>query len=267
MTDEQYIDLITVYLDQSITPEERERLNALIDAGKIDILDIKAMENTYSSLGKLPSTEPSERMSDSFYAMLKAKKKEQSPGDNIRVLNRVKKFFTPPRMQRFGLAVAFVLIGVMVGNLFTPFRDYQQQMDQLSQEISQMREVMMFSLLDAQSSSERLKAVNISTDIPSADNRVISALLKTLNSDPNVNVRLASIEALLHHADNPVARKGLVQSISQQESPQIQVALADAMLSLQETASVNELRRLLKQQELDESVKDKLQNTIAALKS
>lgn len=169
------------------------------------------------------------------------------------------------KMQRSALAITIFLIGMLAGNLFTPFQDYRQQMNRLSNEVSEMRKVMMLSLMDAQSPSERLKAVNISTDISAADDRVISALLKTLNNDPNVNVRLASIEALLRHADNPRAREGLVKAISKQKSPQIQVALADAMLALQETDSINELRRLLKQNELDSSVRDKLQNTIAAL--
>lgn len=265
MIDEKYIDLVTAYLDGSITSEERARLNELIDEGKIDILDIKEMKHTYNKLGELPASEPSGQMRNSFYTMLEAEKARQTPDKTTQVLIRIKEFFTPKRMQRVGLAMGVFLIGILIGNLFTPFQDYRAQMNQLSNEMSQMRRVMMLSLLDNQSPSERLKAVNISTDITSADERVTSALLKTLNNDPNVNVRLASIEALLHHADNPSVRKGLIESISKQQSPQIQVALADAMLALQETRSIEELRRLLEQQELDKNVRDKLKNTIAAL--
>lgn len=265
MIDEKYIDLVTAYLDGSITSEERSRLNELIDEGKIDILDVKEMESTYNKLGELPTTEPSKQMQDSFYTMLEDEKAKQSPDRATQILISIKKFFTPQRMQRLGFAMGVFLIGMLIGNLYTPFQDYRTQMSQLSSEVSQMRQVMMLSLLDNQSPSERLKAVNISTDITSADERVISALLKTLNNDSNVNVRLASIEALLRHAGNPAARKGLIESISKQQSPQIQVALADAMLALQETNSIEELRRLLEQQELDSNVRDKLKNTIAAL--
>ena len=128
-----------------------------------------------------------------------------------------------------------------------------------------MREVMMLSLLDNDSATERLKAVNISTDVKSADNRITEALLKTLNNDPNVNVRLAAIEALLHHASNPMAREGLVNAITVQESPIVQAALADAMLILQETKSIEEFRKLLDRNGLDQGVRDKLQTTITAL--
>lgn len=265
MIDEKYIDLITAYLDDSMTPEERGRLNELIDNGEIDILDIKEMEKTYQNLGALPAVDPPDQMGDSFYAMLESEKQRQASEQKFNLLNLIKDFITPERIQWGGMATGIFLIGMLAGNLFTPFRDYNQQINRLSSEVFQMREVLMMSLLDAQSPSERLKAVNISTNISSADDRVISALLKTLNEDPNVNVRLASIEALLRHADNPATRKGLVEAISKQESPQIQVALADAMLALQETKSIDELRRILEQNELDSSVRDKLENTIAAL--
>lgn len=265
MIDDKYIDLVTAYLDESITSEEQSRLNELIDEGKIDFVDVKEMENLYRKLGKLPASEPSRQMRESFYQMLEAEKERQTGDQKLLITNWIKSFFTPKRVQRFALASVIFLIGILAGNHFTPFQDYRQQMNQLSNEVSEMREVMMLSLLDAQSPSERLKAVNISTDISSADIRIISALLKTLNSDPNVNVRLASIEALLRHADNPAARQGLVESISKQESPQIQVALADAMLALQETRSVEDLKQLLKQEELDSNVRGKLKNTIATL--
>lgn len=265
MIDEQHIDLITAYINGSITAEQRMRLNKLIDEGKIDILDVKQMEVTYRKLGELPASEPSEQLRESFYAMLQEKSEQQKPDPQTKLLYQIKNFFTLNRVQQFTAAAAVFVIGMLAGNLFTPFQDYRQQMSQLSNEVSEMRQMMMLSLLDAQSPTERLRAVNISSDITRADDRVISALLKTLNNDPNVNVRLASIEALLRHASNPRVREGLVKAISHQKSPQIQVALADAMIALQEPQSVDELRRLLNQDKLDSSVRNKLKNTIAAL--
>ncbi|NGP88153.1 HEAT repeat domain-containing protein [Fodinibius halophilus] len=264
MINEQYIELITAYIDDSITSEQRVRLNDLIDKGEIDI-DIKQMEATYKKMGQLPAPEPSDQMREAFYDMIGNEKEQQVPQKSNTWINRIEELFAPKKVPRMAFFTVIFLVGMFTGNLLTPFQDYQQQMDQLSGEVSKMRQVMMMSLLDNQSSSERLKAVNISTDIQTADKRVVTALLKTLNNDSNVNVRLASIQALLHHAENPRVRRGLIRSISRQTSPQIQVALADAMLALQETQSVDELQKLLQQNELDSTVRDKLKNTIAAL--
>ncbi|WP_138430111.1 HEAT repeat domain-containing protein [Fodinibius saliphilus] len=265
MINEKHIDLVIAYIDDSITTEQRARLNNLIDQGKIDILEIKQMEATYQKMDKLPASEPTEKMHNTFYTMLEEEKKQQAPQRLTILLNRLKALFRPIGIRRIAVASVIFLVGIFAGNLLTPFQDYRQQMNQLSEEVSKMRQVMMMSLLDNQSSSERLKAVNISTNIQSADSRMISALLKTLNNDPNVNVRLATVEALVRHASNPDVRQGLVQSISKQQSPQVQVALADAMLAMQEPRSVDELQKLLQQNGLNGAVRDKLENTIAAL--
>lgn len=264
MIDDKYITLVTAYLDDSISPGERAHLNELIDEGKIDVLDVKEMENLYRNVGELPVSEPSEQVRHSFYAMLEKEKQNQSTA-KIPLFDRLRDLFTP-KVYRLGLAMCLLLVGMAAGNFLMPFQDYSSQIDELSGEVAQMRRVMALSLLDAPSSTERLKAVNISSEMPLSDDRIVSALLKTLNNDPNVNVRMASIDALLNHAENPVVREGLVQAISRQESPQVQVALANAMLALQETRSVDELRRLLNREELEPTVRYKLTNTIAALK-
>ncbi len=272
MNDSQYMELLTAYLDGSITAEQRARLNDLIDAGEIDILEIKEMELMYRNLGSLPAPEPSKDLTSRFYRMVEEEKEshEQIRKEagatfmNIRPdwLAQLQAFLSP---RRIGYSLALLLAGVLIGNWTTPFQNYRQQLSDLSTEVSQMREVMMISLLDNRSATERLKAVNISSDMRSADERVTEALLKTLNNDPNVNVRLAAVEALLKHSGNARVREGLVNAISSQQSPLVQAALADAMLLLQDKESVNEFRQLLNRDDLDPGVRDKLRHTIAVL--
>ena len=89
---------------------------------------------------------------------------------------------------------------------------------------------------------------------------MVTALLSTLNNDPNVNVRLATLEALAPLADDPAVRLGLVHSLTRQDSPLVQSALADVMVQLQERRSVKPLRELLRQANLDE-VREKQNRT------
>jgi len=90
-------------------------------------------------------------------------------------------------------------------------------------------------------------------------------LLQTLNHDPSVNVRLAAIEALYEHAAHPTARQGLVQSIGQQDSPLVQLALADIMVAMQEKNAVQPLRKLLAKENLNEAVKVRIKQSIQVL--
>jgi HEAT repeat protein len=94
---------------------------------------------------------------------------------------------------------------------------------------------------------------------------VIDALLSTLNHDDNVNVRLATLEALAPLAANPTVRLGLVRALPHQDSPLVQSALADVMVQLQERTSVPRLRALLRQADLDSTVKSKIEESIQTL--
>ncbi len=94
---------------------------------------------------------------------------------------------------------------------------------------------------------------------------MVDALLETLNDDPNVNVRLVTLEALVKFANEPAVRQGLVQSIANQESPLMQSAIADVMVKLQEKRSVRSLQELLKKSDLNESIRSKIEMSISKL--
>jgi len=141
----------------------------------------------------------------------------------------------------------------------------QKELAALTTQIGEMREMMMKSLLQNPSASERMRGVSYTSEIRMVNKDVIEALLSTLNNDPNINVRLMTLEALTHYASNPVVREGLVQSILQQESPLMQTALADVMLKLQEKRAIHPLKKLLQQKDLNEMVRTRIQETIVRL--
>jgi HEAT repeat protein len=120
-------------------------------------------------------------------------------------------------------------------------------------------------MLEKESATDRLKAVSLSSEMEGQSKRVTLALFKTLNSDPSVNVRLAALDALQIYAKSPAVREELVRSIAQQDSPLVQVALADLMAALQEKSSVTELKKLLKQRSTPKEVKKRIEENIKVL--
>lgn len=265
MIDEKYIDLVTGYLQNSLKPHERQKLDELIESGEIDLLDLKEMEMMTGKMDSIDVPEPGSSMRERFYTMLEKEKEAQNISRHQHLHTWISHQKSAFEIRYVIYAAAIFLTGVLFGNLFAPAGNQDDQIDQLTSEVYQMREIMMISLLEDASATERLKAVNISNDIRSADDRVINALLKTLNNDSNVNVRIAAVDALVGHAANPAVRTGLINSITSQRSPVVQAALADAMLTLQEKQSVDEFKKLLEKDELNANVRNKLENTIAAL--
>ncbi len=80
-----------------------------------------------------------------------------------------------------------------------------------------------------------------------------------------MNVRLASLEALQNYSKSPVVRAGLVRSIPQQDSPLVQVALAELMVKLQEKSSVKELKKIMDQKTTPKEVKQRIKESINVL--
>jgi HEAT repeat protein len=57
-------------------------------------------------------------------------------------------------------------------------------------------------------------------------------------------VRLAALDALSRHGNQPQVRNGLVETLQTQESPLVQVALIDALVEMRDTAAVRQLQRV-----------------------
>lgn len=267
MMDETYTDLIVGHLQGTLSRTEEEQLQILMDNGRIDSSELKELEKTYLEMGSLEVPEvPSEsKMHGRFYAMLEEEKSAQSATITSIAsvwMNRIQDGFNQHKM---GYAAAIFIAGLLAGNLFNLSGSQDQKIDNLTEEVYQMREIMMMSLLENDSPSERLKAVNISNELPETDDRIAEALLQTLNKDPNVNVRIAAVDALINHASNPNVRSGMIDAITRQESPLVQIALADAMLALQETESVDQFKKLLEQDDMNYNVRNKIEHTILAL--
>ena len=128
-----------------------------------------------------------------------------------------------------------------------------------------MRQMVALSLMQQQSASERLKGVNWSYQLQQPDREVLTALLDTLMHDPNVNVRLAAIDALRQFGGQPVVRSGVVEALGRQDSPMVQVALIDLVVDLKEKESVDTLRKLIQNEKLNEAVRTRAQKGLQEL--
>jgi hypothetical protein len=111
------------------------------------------------------------------------------------------------------------------------------------------------SLLQQQSASERLKGVTSSSQIEQPGREVVSALIETLRNDSNVNVRLASVDALRRFGGRETVRRDVVAALPQQDSPLVQIALIDFLLEAQGPDAAMTLRRIAKDMMFDKAVR------------
>lgn len=214
-------------------------------------------------LQTLQAPEPSESMDETFFTMLSSEmEKEQGKAPKQSVVSMLSGIFR----SQWAIGIFLLVIGLGAGYFLRPeVKTTPTQIIAANSETEEVRQKLVLTLLDQPSANQRLQGVSEANKFENADEIVIKALLKTLNSDPNVNVRLAAIESLTNYVDKPEVRQGLVQSIPNQESPILQITLANLMVALQEKASIAPFKQLLKEKQLDTTVKKRIERSIESI--
>lgn len=158
-------------------------------------------------------------------------------------------------------AVLLVVAGIQVGRQLasSPATSVLSSPDvtALRAEVRDLRQMVTLSLMQQQSASERLKGVSWSNQLDRPGNEVVSALIDTLMHDTNVNVRLASIDALKRFAERDVVRAATIRALDTQTSPLVQMALIDFVVETREREALESLRRLARDEQTNEVVRSR----------
>lgn len=264
MNNERFYFLLTEYLNNQIDEELIPELKAeLIRRGE-NANDLESLRELTISIENWEIPKPSERLKDNFYSLLASEKPNTmhrglSDFSLSEIVHKILISIWAPKMA---YALVLLLLGFIAGQFFSPATRQNEQISTLSAEVNQMREVMMLALLNDPTAAGRLKAIHTTQYLPDPDEKIIQALLKTLNSDPNENVRLAAVDALLMYSAKDEVRQGLVGSIQKQHSPMIQIALIDGMLAMNEKNAKPALQQLLQRKQLNPLVKTRIEQTI-----
>lgn len=248
------------YLIGDLSQKEKEQMKNHIAACPSCREELESLNAIWTKLGVLPEVQPSAKMRTQFYTMLEDYKNdlgEEKP--NARFLEQLKNRFRPvwtgrPAFQ-FSFSLFFLFVGLTAGYFITGSRGRPAELSDLRLEVQNMRQTLAVSLLDQPSASERLRGVNLSVNTKKPDSGLIEALLNTLNNDPNVNVRLAAVDALYLFYDNPLVKEGLAQTLSTQDSPLVQVALIDLVVNVRERRAIDSLKNLIETKTLHPEVK------------
>jgi hypothetical protein len=217
----------------------------------------------WAKLSTLPPAKPSSAMAVRFEAMLASETREL---DSRRVaasprtgLIRYLEALWPRRPAwQFGVAILLFGLGLLLGPAARLSSTANENtLSQLREDVAGLKQMVTLSLLQQQSASERLRGVEWSQQLSTPDEQVLNALLAALDSDPNVNVRLAAIDALQQFASRAAIRQGLLASLPRQNSPLVQMELIRLLVELKERDSVPVLKALLQDSELNPTVRQR----------
>ena len=262
------------YLGGKLNAPERSMIERHLASCKACQREYAALSETWTEFARLPDEVPSPMLRKNFYAELErhksASKLRHAPEQ--RGIDRLNAFLVrlwpkQPAIQ-FGIALVCLLVGYIVG-----FRidgggvAGNGDVTQLKSEVLNMQRLVMLSLMKTESASDRIRGANWSERINRPDQEVVGALFEALNYDPNVNVRLAALDALSKFYDQLEVKQGLIGSLLRQTSPLIQLTLIKVISTSRDPASVNALKELLKDKDLNKTVRQQIEKQLTLLGS
>ncbi len=252
MSCESMTELLMDRLKGQISAADEQTLAAHLAACATCKTEAELMTSTWNQLGELDDDVPHERLRARFHAGLAAYEARESRHWTERFLDL---WWPKQPVLQLGLAAAFALVGVLVG---------QQLPSPVDAEVAALRaevRTVGLALLDHQSASERLLGIEWSQRA-SPTPELVAALLERVQYDANLNVRLAAVDAL-RALDRPEASAGLAAALGRQESPLVQVAVTDALLASGGGIGIEAVRAVLARSELDPAVREYLQMALS----
>ncbi|HPI80229.1 MAG: HEAT repeat domain-containing protein [Cyclobacteriaceae bacterium] len=251
-------ELIERYNQGLAAPGDILKLEQLIEEGRVLPTALRDLSQLEERIMAFPDPAPSMQQDARFYAMLKEEKGKARKGTFLLRL---------PQWNVLAPRLAFALVLLIAGFTggYLVNRPHEKSVDSLTREVTGLKEMVMLSLLEKESATDRLKAVGLTSEMAQASKKVTAALIQALNEDGNVNVRLAALDALRPYVQDSSVRESLIKSIANQGSPMVQVALADLMVALHEKKSVKELRKLLQEEATPKEIKERIEESIQVL--
>ena len=246
--------LIPQYLAGELTRAEKEAFEEQLGKNASLRIELEELRSLWSGLELVGKGQPSADLRARFYQRLNAISGNR--GETQPAAGRSGWRIGVPQLAA---ALSFFVLGLLVGRIDSARGASGPEIALLRGQVEGLRQTVALSLLDGDSATSRLQGISWSNQVQRPDHELVLALLTTLNHDQNVNVRLASLDALEKLARDTAVRKALEESIPMQESPLVQIALVDALVHLRDNAAIDELRKLSSDEAANASVRQRAQ--------
>jgi HEAT repeats len=260
-------EIVLEYISGNFDTNRQKELEEILIQNGYTMDEVKELSKMYNQMDNIPVPEPGERMTENFYEMLEAQKekiqKRSNWLGNLTLL--FKDFFKQKYVIRISYSFGLLFVGWGIGFWFSPDSKNESQFNYMVSEIREMKNMITYSMLNQPSATERMKLINSINQEDKTDEKIISALLKTLNHDSNVNVRIVTVEALAKLGESSRVREGLIHSLAIQESPLIQMAIVDFLVALRDKNAIGHLKSLLEKKDLNDTVRSRVEKGLKIL--
>lgn len=227
--------------------------------------ELDFIESIWANQSPIEEIEPTSNMDARFYQMLSQAQTSQSDNDetirnrsqNKSLLERFQSLFVLQPMAQFAMLAMLFVGGWLANDITVP--NPVNSTAKLEQQIESLNVMVALSMLQNQSTTERLAGVSYANTSHINDSKITQVLFEILNQDRSNAVRLAVIDVLSKQAEESMVRSQLLDSLNENQSTMVQASLARLLLNSNTQLSQSELLNLLNNKGLDKEVIDYLQ--------
>ncbi len=250
------------YIDKNLPEHEMQEVekhldqcencrDAVIETGKL-----------FQSIEKNEDENPSPTLKDNFYQMLEQEKAAQNTETRPQT-GKTKHLFNRSSLAIAAQIVLLLGLGFLGGYFANNSGGNEAQIAALQQQVNQLSQNLHYTSLNKPTASQRIKAINsIQTTNSLPNEKMIDALINTMNTDDNVNVRLTAIYALSDYSNSPKVKDALIESLEKQTDPILQITLINMVAGLNNEKSREVMRDIIENDNTNEQVKDHAKQTL-----
>jgi hypothetical protein len=261
--------MLIEYLDHKLSPAMRTSIEKHLQTCGSCRQSLEEYKTLFHVMQHHKTEQPGPLLHDKFENMLQS---EININTTEQILQKEKEkdaVTTKNYTSWWRIAASIILIagGIVVGMKLAPQQqtDNAAQIARLNKEVKEIKETLMFNLLNDESASERLKAVNYVEEINNPDKKIVAALINTINTDKNVNVRLAALYAINKFSGSQAVRDSLVASLSKQTEPIMQIVLINILTESKEQKARAPIEKILLDKNVLPPVKEMAQKGLKLL--
>jgi hypothetical protein len=255
------------YLDKNLDASERLEIEKHLETCEKCLDELNESQQVLNLISNGEMAKPDDSLRLNFYHMLHSEMQKSEEKNQITPSKPLVLWYSKS-VYRYAAGVALLICGAFIGILLhSGFSNSyaSNELKQLHSEVSDLKKATMFNMLKEESSSARIQAVRYVEDLEKPDQNVIDVLVKTLNTDKNVNVRMAAAYALAKFSDQRIVCDSLVKSLSIQTDPILQVTLINILAEKKEKSALKPIQEIIANRNTLKEVRNVAQNSLHVL--
>ena len=262
-------ETLPAYLDGTLRPEEAKTIEQHIATCEGCRAEYDSLKAIYATFEAVPKTYPV--MRERFVGALEAYRRGYNEGEktsSFQLIDFLRNCFRGLRLVPVQVAILFVvfIVGRESQTQFMGGLPKETRLDQLEEQVADLREVTAYSLLTQPLASDRLLGIERLSSLKLPESDVLPALYERLYVDNNVNVKLAALDAIKAFSADPAVREKLIAYLDKPNSPLLRFALMQTLLEYRDERSLPVLERISRDAGADASLAEMARSGIQYLK-